>query len=105
MWVVWSLLEGEQNTHRSKYGDKVLKKRPPRDCPTWGFIPYTATNPRHYCGCQEVYAERSLIWLSSHRPFQSLTNIEENVSIGLSMGSLIEELEKGLKELKGFATP
>jgi hypothetical protein len=26
-------------------------------------------------------------------------------NIGLSMGSLIEELEKGLNELKGFATP
>ena len=26
-------------------------------------------------------------------------------SIGLSTGSAIEELEKGLKELKGFATP
>jgi hypothetical protein len=23
-WVLWSFLEGEQNTHRSKYGDKVL---------------------------------------------------------------------------------
>jgi hypothetical protein len=26
-------------------------------------------------------------------------------TIGLSMGSPVEELEKGLKELKGFATP
>jgi hypothetical protein len=26
-------------------------------------------------------------------------------TIGLSVGSPIEELEKGLKELKGFATP
>ena len=26
-------------------------------------------------------------------------------SIGLSMGFPMEELEKGLKELKGFATP
>jgi hypothetical protein len=25
---------------------------------------YTVTKPRHYCGCQEVHAERSLIWLS-----------------------------------------
>jgi hypothetical protein len=26
-------------------------------------------------------------------------------TIGLNMGSPMEELEKGLKELKGFATP
>ncbi|KRX28754.1 hypothetical protein T09_8831 [Trichinella sp. T9] len=26
------------------------------------------TKPRHYCGCQEVHAERSLIWLSPERP-------------------------------------
>jgi hypothetical protein len=26
-------------------------------------------------------------------------------TIGLSMGSSMKELEKGLKELKGFATP
>jgi len=24
-------------------------------------IPYTVTKPRHYCGCQEVHADRSLI--------------------------------------------
>ncbi|KRY62277.1 hypothetical protein T4D_6339, partial [Trichinella pseudospiralis] len=53
-----------------------LKERPSRDCPTWGFIPYTVTKPRHYCGCQEVHAERSLIWLSPERPCQSLTNTE-----------------------------
>jgi hypothetical protein len=30
-------------------------------CPTWRSIPYTATKPRHYCGCQQVLADRSLI--------------------------------------------
>jgi hypothetical protein len=25
-----------------------LKKRQSRDCPTWGFIPYRVTKPRHY---------------------------------------------------------
>jgi hypothetical protein len=29
-----------------------------------GIHPYTVTKPRHYCGCQEVHAETSLIWLS-----------------------------------------
>ena len=57
VWILQSFLEGEQNTHRSNYGDKVLS----RDCPTWGFIPYTVTKTRHYCGCQEVHADRSLI--------------------------------------------
>jgi hypothetical protein len=38
-----------------------LKERPSRDCPTWGSIPYTVTTPRHYCGCQQVHADRSLI--------------------------------------------
>jgi hypothetical protein len=54
---------GEQNTHGSKYGDKMwtLKERPSRDCPTLGFILYTVTKPRHYCECQDVVDERNLI--------------------------------------------
>jgi hypothetical protein len=32
-------------------------------------------------------------------------NFRSQPTIGLSMGSPIEELEKGRKELKGFATP
>jgi hypothetical protein len=44
--------------------------RPSRDCPTWGSIPYTDTNTRYYCGCQEVLADRAPIWLSSKRIFQ-----------------------------------
>jgi hypothetical protein len=57
-----------------------LKERPSRDCPTWGFIPYTVTKLRHYCGCQEAHAEMSLIWLSPERACQSLTNTEVDVS-------------------------
>jgi hypothetical protein len=57
--------------------EQRLKKRPSRDCPTWGFIPYIATKPGCYCGCQEVLADRSLIWLSPERLYQSLTNTEE----------------------------
>ena len=41
-----------------------------------GTIPYTATKPGHYCGCQEVLADGSLIWLSLERLCQSLTNTE-----------------------------
>ena len=83
------------------------KERPSRDCPTWGFISYTVTKTLHYCGCQEILVERSLIWLSLERPYQSLTNRGRcsQPTIGVSVGSPMEELEKGLKELKGFETP
>jgi hypothetical protein len=52
------------------------KERPSRDCPTWGSIPYTVTKPRHYCGCQQVLADRSMIQLSPERLCQCLTNTE-----------------------------
>jgi hypothetical protein len=41
--------------------EQRLKERPSRDCPTLGSIPYTVTKPRHYCECEEVLADRSLI--------------------------------------------
>jgi hypothetical protein len=41
--------------------EQILKERLSRDCPTWGFIPYTVTKLRHCCGCQEVLADRRLI--------------------------------------------
>jgi hypothetical protein len=49
--------------------EQRLKKRPSRDCPTWGSILYTDTKPRHYSRCQEVLADRSLIELSPERLF------------------------------------
>jgi len=55
-----------------------LKEQSFRDCPTWGFIAYRDTKPRHYCRCQELLADRSLIQLSSERLCQSLTNTEVN---------------------------
>ena len=58
--------------------EQRLKETPPRDSPIWGSIPYTVTKPRHYCGCQEVHADRSLIFLSPERLCPSLTNTEEN---------------------------
>jgi hypothetical protein len=47
--------------------EQRLKERPARDCLTRGFIPYVATKPSHYCWCQEVLADRSLIWMSPER--------------------------------------
>jgi hypothetical protein len=41
--------------------EQRLKERPPRDCPIWGSIPYTDTKLRHYCGWQQVHADRNLI--------------------------------------------
>ena len=58
--------------------EQRLKERPFRDCPTWGSIPYTVSKLGCYCGCQEVLADRSLIWLFPERLYQSLTNIEED---------------------------
>jgi hypothetical protein len=63
VWVLQSFLEGVTK-YRSKYGDSVeqkLKERPSRDCLTWGSIPYTVIKHKHYFGCQEVLAGRSLI--------------------------------------------
>jgi hypothetical protein len=39
---------------------------------------HIVTKPRHYCGCQQVLAYRSLIQLSPERFCQCLTNIEED---------------------------
>jgi hypothetical protein len=32
-----------------------------RDCHIRGPIPYKVTKPRHYCGCQQVLADRILL--------------------------------------------
>jgi hypothetical protein len=65
VWILQSFLEG-----RTKYPWKEIQRksveqsmmeRPPRDYLTWGSIPYTVTKPKHYCGCQKVLADRSLI--------------------------------------------
>jgi hypothetical protein len=36
------------------------KERPSRDCSTQGSIPYTTAKPRHYCTCQQDFADRTL---------------------------------------------
>ena len=41
--------------------EQRLKEKPSRDCLTWRSIPYTVTKLGHYCGCQEVLADRSLM--------------------------------------------
>jgi hypothetical protein len=52
--------------------EQSLKEKPSRGCPNWGYILYTDTKPRHYCWCQELPADRSLIQ-PSQKLCQSLT--------------------------------
>ena len=86
--------------------EQRLKKKPFRDCPTCGSITVwiQSSSPDAIAD-----ARKSLKWLSPERLCQSLTNTElfgcSQPNIGLSMGSQMEELEKGLKELRGFAAP
>jgi hypothetical protein len=59
--MLQSFLEGgTKYSQETKYGSKTEEKAI-RDCLTWGFIPYTVTKPKHYCGCQELFDDRSLI--------------------------------------------
>jgi len=53
----WLLSKGNTGT---KYGAETEGKAIQR-LPHWESIPYADTKPRHYCGCQEVLADRSLL--------------------------------------------
>jgi hypothetical protein len=76
--MLLSFLEGE-----TKYSQEEIQKQSVETeektnerLPSWGSIPYTGTKPRHYCGCQEVLPDMSLISLSPERLCWSLTNTE-----------------------------
>jgi hypothetical protein len=81
VWIILYVLEGGTKypweVIQTQSVEQRLKKRPSRDCPTWGSIPYTVTKPRHYFGCQEMLVDRILIYLSSERLCPSLTNTED----------------------------
>jgi hypothetical protein len=76
LWVLWSFLEGEQNIHRRKYGDKVLsrdgRKGHPETIPPGDLSHIKLPDPDNYGRCQEVHAERRLIFLSPERPARVL---------------------------------
>jgi hypothetical protein len=80
--VLWSFFErGTKYTganmktkHRESTEGKAIKR-----LPHMGIDP-TVTKHRHYCGCQEVLDDRSLIQLSPKRPCQTLTNTELDAS-------------------------
>jgi hypothetical protein len=80
--------------------EQRLKERPSRDCPTWRSIPYTDSKSRHYGGCYEVLADRSLMYLSLERLCQSLRNKDGMLTAKhwTSSGTPVEKPEKGLEE-------
>ena len=47
---------------------------------TLGSIPSADTKHWHYCWCQKVLADRSLVWLSSERLYQHLTNTDADIA-------------------------
>jgi hypothetical protein len=59
MYASALLREGTKYSQEEIWRQSVeqrLKKRPSRECPTWGSTPYTVTKSRHYCGYQEGLA-------------------------------------------------
>ena len=110
MWMLQWFLDGWTKYSQEKIYKivKYRKERPSKNCPTWGSIPHTATKPGHYGGCQEVLTDRSLIWLSPERVCQNLTNTEEEACsqpLDWALVSPMEEMNKELKELRGFVAP
>jgi hypothetical protein len=82
-----------------------MKERPSRDCPTWGSISYTDTKPIYYCGCQEVLADSSLIYLSPERLCQSLTNTEADALSQLSTESPNIGVRERTEGAEGVCSP
>jgi hypothetical protein len=59
----------------TKCGAETERKGHPKTAPP-GDPSHIVTKPRHYCGCQQVLADRSLIQLSLEGLYQYLTNTE-----------------------------
>jgi hypothetical protein len=77
-----------------------------REHPTQGYIPQSATKPRHYCICQKDFAEGSLIAVS----YEAMP-VPGKYRRGCSQSSIkwnteppMEKLEKAPNVLKGSAT-
>jgi hypothetical protein len=90
-----------------KLGEKTEEMAIQR-LPHLGIHPIYNYQTPHYYVCQEVFADRNLVWLFPERLCQCLTNTRckySQTTIRLSPGTPMEELGEGLKELKGFATP
>jgi hypothetical protein len=46
-------MEGVTETKCGAETEEMISQR----LPTRGYIPYTITKPRHYCGCQQILAD------------------------------------------------
>jgi hypothetical protein len=57
--------------------EQKLNERPSRDCSTLGAITSADTKPSHYCWCQEVLTQRSLVWLSPERLQHYLRQVQK----------------------------
>ena len=113
VWVLRFFWEGEVSTGAnmdSKCGaeteGKVIQRLPHhlRIHPKYS---HQITESTHYCRFWQAHTDRSLMWLSPERPCQMLTiqgKMQQPI-IGLITGSPMEEMEKALKLLKGFAAP
>jgi hypothetical protein len=78
-----------------------------RDCPTWGFILYTVIKTWHFVDtkkCLWKEPDIDVFWEALTKPYKYKGGYS-HPNIGVNMGSPMEELEKGLKEPKGFETP
>jgi hypothetical protein len=56
------LRRGKRNTHgEERQRQSVEQRMKERRLSHLGIHPYSVPKPRHYCGCQQVLADRSLI--------------------------------------------
>lgn len=55
--------------------EQMLKEQPETASP-WDFFPSTDTKHWHYCWCQDVLTDNSLVWLPSERLCQYLTKTD-----------------------------
>ena len=75
-----------------------MKEKPFRDCPSWHPSQIQSPKPDTTVDANKCLLTEALTGPDKYRSTCS------QVTIGLSTGFLIKALEKGLKELKGFAT-
>jgi hypothetical protein len=69
------------------------------------IVEHTTTKPRHYFGCQQELADRSLVSREALPVPDKYRSGCSQLSTGLSTGSPMKKLEKVPRELKGFAAP
>ena len=79
-----------------------------QDMSNLGSIPCAGNKPWHYYWYHVVLADRSLAWLFSERFYQQLTETNADTygqTTGLRLGTPMEDLVEGLKEVNDMVTP